>query len=212
MPGLSDYWSKKILDYTTGKTSPPALANPWLALFTVAPTDAGGGTEVFGSGYARVNTAPANWNAASGSSPASTSNAQSISFAQATGSWGTVVAWGLFDAATVGNLLFWDWLGNFNWLPFSASNGSPSVLTSPAHGYSNGDSVVVTAEYGGTLPTGMSVSTTPATVAGASTDTFNIGINTTSTGNGSVRKVTQQPIAINVTPTFNTGALVLVAT
>lgn len=211
MPGFSDYWSKKVLDHTTGKTGIPALANPFLALFTAAPTDAGGGTEVTGGSYARVQTVPANWNSASGSRPASTSNAQSLSFAQSTAGWGTVVAWGLYDSLSGGNLLDWDWLGNFAWLPFTCSLASPGILTVPAHGYSNGDGVVVTAEYGGVLPTGITESTTPQTVAGSATDSFNIGINTSSTGNGMVRKVASLLVPTTTIVTFNAGSLSLVA-
>lgn len=78
----------------------------YVGLFTAAPTDAGGGTEVTGGSYARKSTAAADWNAASGN-PASASNANAITFVTATGSWGTVTHFGLFDAATTGNLLRW---------------------------------------------------------------------------------------------------------
>ena len=130
-----------------------------------------------------------------------------ITFPQATASWGTVVAFAVYDAVTSGNGLFWDYLGSFKWLPFTGSNASPSVLTSPAHGYNNGDSVVVTTKYGGTLPATGGSWAGLLTVASVATDTFTAGVNSTGTGDGQVRKVTQQPIAINVTASFAAGQL-----
>lgn len=132
-----------------------------------------------------------------------------ITFVQATASWGTVTSWGLFDAVTSGNLLFWDYLGNFSWLPFSGTLASPSVLTSPAHGYANGDPVVVTTKYGGTLPTAGSFAGV-LTVAGVTTDTFNVGVNAaTASGDGQVRKIVQQSIPINVTASFAANTFTL---
>jgi hypothetical protein len=40
---------------------------------------------------------------------------------QATASWGTVIAFALYDASS-GNLLLWDYLGNFAWLPATVSS------------------------------------------------------------------------------------------
>lgn len=100
----SDYLEQKLLDHTFNKAAFSAPANLYVALFTVAPTDAGGGTEVSGNAYARVSTAAANWTR-TGSSMA---NNGSVTFPKANGgNWGTVVAFGIFDAATVGNLLYW---------------------------------------------------------------------------------------------------------
>jgi hypothetical protein len=81
------------------------------------------------------------------------------------------------------------------------------VLTSPAHGYANGNSVVVTSKFGGVLPTTGGSWAGPLTVAGVTTDTFTAGVNTTGTGDGLVREITQQPIAGNVTASFSTSAL-----
>lgn len=99
----ADYLENELLDHVFGKGSytPP---NIYVALFTVAPTDSGGGTEVSGGSYARVAAAAAKWNVASGGA---TANASDITFPEATASWGTVVAFALFDAATAGNMLYW---------------------------------------------------------------------------------------------------------
>ena len=211
MVGLSNYFAQATLNDLVGKTAMPALpANVYVALFTAVGADDGTGfTEVSGGSYTRVSTTGATWNAATGTSPSSISNASSITFPQSTASWGTVIAFGLYDASSAGNLLAWDYLGNFNWLPFTCTLASPGVLTSPAHGFSNGDPVVVTAEYGGILPTTGGSWVGALTVASASTDTFTAGVNTTSTGDGMVRKILQQAVPINITASFGTGALVL---
>lgn len=98
----SDYAENLVCDLLTGK-SPSATR--YVALYTAAPSDSGGGTEVSGGSYARKSTAAADWNsAASGSS----SNANAITFATASGSWGTVTHYAVFDAVTAGNMLFWN--------------------------------------------------------------------------------------------------------
>lgn len=100
----SDYLELEVLKWCTGQTNALGTApTPWVALYTVAPTDAGGGTEVSGGSYARVNSS-AKWAAPSAGS---VSNNAVITFATATVAWGTVVAFGLFDASTAGNLLRW---------------------------------------------------------------------------------------------------------
>lgn len=103
MGSFSDYTENKVLDHVTGKTS---FTKPtsYVALFTAAPSDSGGGTEVSGGSYARVTTAGADWNAASSGSA---SNANDLTFPTATGSWGTVTHFALFDALTTGNMLAW---------------------------------------------------------------------------------------------------------
>lgn len=78
-------------------------ATVYIGLFTAAPGVGGGGTEVAGSSYARVAVTndATNWpNAVAGGK----ANAVALTFAQATGSWGTVTHVGIFDALTAGNL------------------------------------------------------------------------------------------------------------
>lgn len=212
MTGFTDYVSKAILNLVTGRAAMFSTPTAYVALFTAMGNDAGTGfTEVSGGGYARVATASGTWNASSGSAPSTISNASAITFPEASADWGTIVGFGLYDASTGGNLLDFDWLGNYAWLPFTATLASPSVLDVPGNGYANGDKVVVTAEYGGTLPTGFTAQTVE-TVAGVSGDTFNMGVNASSTGNGMVRKVASQAVASGVTASFSggtPGALVL---
>lgn len=154
---------------------------------------------------------------AAGTSPASVTNSAVVTFAQATASWGTVVAFGLYDAASSGNLLTWDFLGNYAWLPFEIPTAS-SLATVKGHGYASNDPVVFSAEYGGTLPTlstGTMTGYTVNYIATPATDTINIDttsgpatpIVTTSSGSGMVRKILQQQVPPNVTVTFPASSL-----
>lgn len=104
--GKSDYLENKVLDHLLGRTTYTAPATVYVALYTTAPSDAGGGTEVSGGGYARkaVTNDATNWPAASGGSK---SNGTAIVFDEASSDWGTVEAFGIFDAASGGNLLYW---------------------------------------------------------------------------------------------------------
>lgn len=83
------------LDTTTGSTM-------YLALFVGDP--AGAGTEISGANYARKSVAAADWNAASGGS---LTNANTITFPQATGVWSAsnVTHWALYDSVSAGNLI-----------------------------------------------------------------------------------------------------------
>jgi len=107
----SDYLEDALLDHVLGDDSYSAPATVYVALFTEAPTDAGGGTEVSGGSYARVAVTNnlTNWPAASGGAK---SNGTEITFPQASGDWGTVVAFAIFDAASDGNMLYWGDLTN----------------------------------------------------------------------------------------------------
>ena len=102
----SDYLENELLDHVLGGGDYSRPATVYVALYTTAPTDAGGGVEVSGGSYARVavtNNAT-NWPAASGGAK---SNGTAITFPTATADWGTVVAFAILDAATAGNFLYW---------------------------------------------------------------------------------------------------------
>lgn len=168
---------------------------------------------------------------ASGSSPSLIQNGSIISYLQATGAgFGTTIAFGIYDASGIGagNLLNWDFLGNFPWVPFfsaagpSASGASFSVAN---NGYTNGDPIICNAEYGGTLPTvtqGSLVNYTINFVWNQATNSFNLNstsgtpgsgtaVWTSNTGGGELRKITQQLIPAGVTASFAAGTLVLTA-
>jgi len=102
MGSFADFIEDKFLDHLVGKTA-YTMPTAYLGLSTVDPEDdASGLAEPSGGSYARVATAGADWNAASGGS---ISNAQDITFPEATGDWGTCTHFALFDAASGGNML-----------------------------------------------------------------------------------------------------------
>ena len=102
----SDFLENELLDHVLGNAAWSAPATVYIALYTAAPSDSGGGTEVTGGSYARkaVTNNATNWPAASGGAKA---NGTTITFVTATADWGTVVAFGIFDASSGGNLLYW---------------------------------------------------------------------------------------------------------
>ena len=102
----SDFLENEILDHVLGNAAYTAPATVYIALYTVAPTDTGGGTEVAAADYARlaITNNATNFPAASGGAK---SNGTAFTYPEATNNWGTLVAFGIFDAVTVGNLLYW---------------------------------------------------------------------------------------------------------
>lgn len=102
MAALSNYAEKLLLDWamTTGSATRPTVW--YVALYTAAPDDTGGGTEVSGSGYTRQSVT---FSAAS-SPGGTTSNTGAVTFTASGGSWGTVSHIGIHDASTAGNLLW----------------------------------------------------------------------------------------------------------
>lgn len=103
-----DVYENKYLDAAFGDNRSVLFpATVYVALFTAAPTDAGGGTEAVGGGYARVAVAntSANWpNAAGGQKK----NANTIQFPTATAAWGTVTHFAIMDALTAGAIIHWN--------------------------------------------------------------------------------------------------------
>lgn len=101
---FSDYTESQVLNHLFGSTTFTKPANRFLALFTAAPSDAGGGTEVSGGSYARINAG--NFTV-SGTNPTLATNGTALEFATATANWGTITHVGIFDASSAGNLLAW---------------------------------------------------------------------------------------------------------
>lgn len=119
MAGKSRAVEYDVLRWLTGQTGQTLMTGvagitPWLALFTAAPSDTGGGTEVStsGTGYARVNTSGM-WGTPSGG-PGAVANSTLIAMGTATANWGVVTHWGIYDASIGGNLLAWAPTSYFN--------------------------------------------------------------------------------------------------
>lgn len=104
MSSFTDYTENKVAELVTGKTA-FTLPTVYLALFTAAPSDAGGGTEVTGGSYARKATAGSDWTASAGGV---ISNSTVLTFVTPSASWGTVTHFAGMDASTAGNMLWWD--------------------------------------------------------------------------------------------------------
>lgn len=114
MSGFSTYLSQSIINKTLVTPTVPTAATLYLALFTANPTDdnvtanevvPGGGTGVW---YGRMATG--SWAVPVGVGIV-TSNSNQITFNAVTGSAVTISHWGIYDAATGGNLLYSDSVG-----------------------------------------------------------------------------------------------------
>jgi len=99
MSAMSDYLENEILDHILGTGAYTMPTSVYVGLSTGSFNDDNSGTELSGSGYARQSIA---FNAASSGTA---DNSGAVDFPAATGSWGTVSHFGLFDASTSGNLL-----------------------------------------------------------------------------------------------------------
>ena len=142
MAAFTDFAENKLIDFLfrgqalsiNGATAAAGTgpATLYLALFTAAPTDTGGGTEVTGGSYARVAiiSALANWagtqaaasTVASNGTTGTTSNNAAATFPAPTAAWGVVTSFGMFDVAAAGNLLIY---GNLT-ASKTVNNGDPA--------------------------------------------------------------------------------------
>ena len=129
MPSMSNYLENKLADLlfrgramaigarTASWDTAPEV---YVGLLTAAPSDTGGGTEVSGGSYARVRVpasgAPgdATWkgtgdetSGASAGTSGTVKNNAAVTFPAPTGTWGVVTHFGIYDASSGGNLLWW---------------------------------------------------------------------------------------------------------
>lgn len=113
MTAMTDYLENKYIDNLLRTTTFARSAINAHALFTAAPGETGGGTEVTGGAYARIDLPPldTNYTATQGGTTGVSSgtaglsdNAVIITFPTPTANWGLVVSWAMFDALTVGNM------------------------------------------------------------------------------------------------------------
>jgi len=100
MAEMSNYLENALLEATLRSTTFTAVTTPYISLHTADPLDDASGTEVSGGSYARKS---ATFDAASGGV---TQNSAAVEFDQATGNWGTITHFGIWDAVTTGNMLY----------------------------------------------------------------------------------------------------------
>jgi len=100
MSAMSDYLELKFLDHFTGTASTSAPSAVYLGLSTGSMADDNSGTELTGNNYSRKAITFAS------ASGGSISTNAAVEFDAATGSWGTVSHWAIYDASSGGNQLF----------------------------------------------------------------------------------------------------------
>lgn len=132
MSAMSDYLENKLVDHIFRNRSYSVPSTIYVALFTAAPSDSGGGTEVSGGSYARVQVGPSDsaWESTQGTTSAvassgtggATQNGSAITFPTPSANWGSITHFGIFDASTSGNLLMWGALT----VAKTVNNGDPA--------------------------------------------------------------------------------------
>jgi hypothetical protein len=176
MPGLTDYGELNVLDeiYNAGAGTFPA-ADPYISLHSADPADTGA-NELTGGGYARQQTA-------FGAAAAGTlSNTGAITWSVPAGN---VVAWGVWDAATVGNCLQTGWFNTatpaVSLAICRAADVTANDIQSTAHGLTTDDRVVFEVIEQLTIPAGLTAGTIYFVLAaGLTTDAYRVA--TTSGG------------------------------
>lgn len=115
MSQMSDYLENKLVDHIFRATSFSAPTALYVSLHSANPTDTGL-NEISGNAYARAGLAPSvsNWKSTNGATTGAstgttgqTSNADLITFATPTGTWGSVTHFAIWDSLTGGNMLFY---------------------------------------------------------------------------------------------------------
>ncbi len=195
----SDFQENRILNAEFGNTAFTQDDPIYLALFSAAPSDTGGGTELTGNGYARIAVetgANSEWNTASAGV---VDNTNEIVYTASGGNWSEVVAMGQYDALTGGNLTRWDFLGTLEYIATGLDTGD--VFTAPGHTLANGDRVVLRPRVSSALPGGVAANTIYF-VIGVSGNTFQVSLTSggaaialTSDGAATVKKI--EPVQIN---------------
>lgn len=121
----TNFLETQLLNHVLRATPYSGPSTVYVALFTSAPGEAGGGTEVSGGSYARqpvVFSAPL---------PDSVTNVADVNFPIATADWGNIVSFAIFDAASSGNMLY-----------FANLTAARTVLTSDQFRFPAGQLIV----------------------------------------------------------------------
>lgn len=195
-----------------GAPSDPVTAFAGL-LETLTDHEAGTGVEATYTGYARV--------ALSFGAPTTGLNGRQIAtdgattFGQKTDApVDTMIAIGIWDASTVGNLMAYIMLDGGDPIPFTGLN-TGDILSAPAHAFVNDDRCRVVAVAGGTLPAGLSEDTTYWIIS-VSGITFQLSLTQagaaiilTADGDGIIQPLLPKDIEENDIPEFATGNIVV---
>lgn len=103
MAAFSNYMEDAITAWINGTTFPTAPTNTFVQLFNGSPTDTGtGGTAL----YTRISYAASGWTRGTGGA-GTLSNTNTITITSSAPTAQTATFFGVFDASTGGNLLFY---------------------------------------------------------------------------------------------------------
>ncbi len=197
--GFTNFWEDEFYDHTFRNLAAPAIVTMFVGLFTAAPGEAGGGTEVTGGAYARQSVAFGAPTDGAGS------NTALISFPKATApNWGLITHWALFDAVTAGNMIAYGPLAGAKKIAQGEAVGD--LLHSETHGLANDDIVVLRAIIGNALPAGLSADVKYFVVGVAGSD-FQVsltqgGAAVTITADGIAQFALNKERTINIDDTF----------
>ena len=204
MPGSkSDYTEGNLLKAIFNAVTFPAPAGLFVSLHNNLTSQANRdsnaaahtATEVSttGTGYARTALAATagNW-PVTGAAPTQARNGAVITFPTPTAGWGTIYAFGVYDANTGGNLLYWGDMVGATIVGYGNA-ASPGVISAAAHGLAVNNQVRVwsAANMGlGGLPNGLTDETIYFVGTVPSADTFTLSttsgnanpVNTTTSG------------------------------
>ena len=132
MANLTDFAENKLVDAIFRGQASGLPATWYVALFTAAPNDAGGGTEVTGGSYARVavtaslanfaGTQSAGSTTASSGTGGVTSNNNAVTFPVPSANWGSITHFALMDAVSGGNM----WIHGALTVAKTVNNGDPA--------------------------------------------------------------------------------------
>lgn len=129
---LSNFWENELIDHLFRARSYTAPTDHWIALYTAAPGETGGGTEVSGGSYARVQVAAgfANFEGTNGETTnvdsagtgGATQNRNAVTFPAPSANWGSVTHFASLDASSAGNFYFYGALT----VAKTVNNGDPA--------------------------------------------------------------------------------------
>jgi hypothetical protein len=171
VPGSkSDYTEGNLMKAIFNAVTFPAPAGLWVSLHNGLTSQANRdanlaahtNTEIqtTGTGYARtaLSATSANW-PITGAAPTTAHNGAVVTFPTPTAGWGTIFAFGIYDANTGGNLLYWGDMVGATQVGYCNANASAGVISAAAHGLAVGNQVRVWAASnmlpGLGLPTGL---------------------------------------------------------
>jgi len=101
MGSLANFAEAKILNHLVGKES-WTMPTVYVALSTTEPQEDGTGVSEPSDGYARKATTGADWETATAGA---IQNANDITFNEASGPWGSITHFALYNASSAGNML-----------------------------------------------------------------------------------------------------------